>query len=152
MSMVGGWRFGREQKLRTFGTRPAGSLPGVFVSAIHATPAPMALRNFPRVSFVLEDLFVARLPGLRAARLESTENRSSLKRRYTRRAFYFGSPLLLRVGFFRFTGKHPSHRCCDPVGIVRTDDETAMKAGVYRYLTCAPTRPVRANPVLMAVN
>jgi len=78
MSMVGGWRSGRERKLRTyfdpavddrelcagevlvesavFAGRLGGSQPRrVLVRAIHAA---LALRNFRRVSFVLKSLFL----------------------------------------------------------------------------------------------
>src|SRR5215211_642543 len=79
--MVGGWRSGRERKLRTysdpvvddrelcagkavarasfFAARLSDSQPGrALVSAIHAAPAPAALRNFRRVSFKFESLFL----------------------------------------------------------------------------------------------
>jgi hypothetical protein len=78
--MVGGWRSGRERKLRTcpdpidvdrepctgevvvagadFAARLGGAQRRVLVSAIHAAPAPAALRNFRRESFVLESLFL----------------------------------------------------------------------------------------------
>jgi hypothetical protein len=77
---VGGWRSGRERKLRTypdptaedpeprtgevvgagavFPARLGGAQPRVLVSAIHAVAAPAALRNFRRESFVLKSLFL----------------------------------------------------------------------------------------------
>ena len=65
--MVGGWRSGRERKLRTYIGRSgeavargrlSDSQPRVLVSAIHAVAAPVALRNFRRESFVLKSLFL----------------------------------------------------------------------------------------------
>ena len=76
--MVGGWRSGRERKLRMYSdpavddrelcagkavalgsflaARLDGSQPGrALVSAIHAAPT---LRNFRRVSFMFESLFL----------------------------------------------------------------------------------------------
>src|SRR5215212_6907178 len=96
--MVGGWRSGRERKLRTYIGRSGEA--------------------------------VARGPGLWAARLVSTENRSSLKRAYTPRASFFGTPLLSRVGFFSTMEEYPPRRPCDPVDTMRTDGESQLQCTV----------------------
>src|SRR5215211_467016 len=73
--MMGGWRSGRERKVRTYLSddwaacaapgraggllsrgRLAGSQPRAIVSAIHATPAPAASRNLRRVISTLKPL------------------------------------------------------------------------------------------------
>ena len=73
-STAGGLRSGRERKARTysgregetvfeglfFWARTAGLQPGVFANAIHTAPAPTALRNFRRVTCVLNLLFLLR--------------------------------------------------------------------------------------------
>src|SRR5215212_6535114 len=130
-AIVGGLRSGRERKVCTFDRLSAGSLFGVFISATQATPAPTALRNFPRVSFLIKVLFVSRLPRLPGASLVSAKSGHRLSDATLPTENPSSASLSSLAGrFLPFHVEAPSHHLCDPVGFITTDDESVMRCEV----------------------